>query len=95
METFQELEHDVVNHLSEILLIKTVGPLFKYSKVVAPNDVQGDFMKAKNCIDWLDTKSTSSVVYISFGSVVILKKEQVEEVANGLLNSLVKFLWVI
>ena len=90
METFQELEHDVVNHLSEILPIKTVGPLFKYPKVVAPSYVQGDFMKVENCIDWLDTKSTSSLVYISFGSVVILKKEQVEEIGNGLLNSLVK-----
>ncbi|KAL3360796.1 hypothetical protein AABB24_013979 [Solanum stoloniferum] len=95
METFQELERDVVNHLSGIFPIKTVGPLFKYPKEVAPNDVQGDFMKVENCIDWLDTKSTSSVVYISFGSVVMLKNEQVEEIAYGLLNSLVNFLWVI
>ncbi|MCD7455507.1 hypothetical protein HAX54_028491 [Datura stramonium] len=98
METFQELEHDVVNYLSKKFPIKTVGPLFKYPKEVAPtsnDDIQGDFMKVENCIDWLDTKSPSSLVYISFGSVVILKKEQVEEIAYGLLNSGVNFLWVI
>lgn len=99
VETFQELEHDVVNYLtSKKFPIKTVGPLFKYPKEVATtsnDDVQGDFMKVENCIDWLDTKSPSSLVYISFGSVVILKKEQVEEIAYGLLNSGVNFLWVI
>lgn len=96
METFQELEHDVVNYLSKNFPIKTVGPLFKYPKELAPtsNDVTGDFMKVENCIDWLDTKSPSSVVYISFGSVVVLEKEQFEEIAYGLLNSGVNFLWV-
>ncbi|KAF3643772.1 Cinnamate beta-D-glucosyltransferase [Capsicum annuum] len=97
METFQELEQDVVNYLSKKFPIKTVGPLFKYPKELGPtsSDVQGDFMKVENCIDWLDAKSPSSVVYISFGSVVILKKEQAEEIAYGLLNSGVNFLWVI
>lgn len=95
METFQELEHDVVNYLSKKFPIKTVGPLFKYPEEVGTNDIKGDFMKVENCIDWLDTKSKSSVVYISFGSVVILKNEQVNEIAYGLLNSGVNFLWVI
>nr|UHH90554.1 UDP-glycosyltransferase [Nicotiana benthamiana] len=99
METFQELELDVVNYLvSKNIPIKTVGPLFKYPKLVTSisDDVQGDFMKVdENCINWLDKKSSSSVVYISFGSIVILKKEQGEEIAYGLLNSGVNFLWVI
>ncbi|CAN4076981.1 unnamed protein product [Withania somnifera] len=92
-----KLEHDVVNYLSKKFPIKTVGPLFKHPEELAPtsNDVKGDFMKVENCTDWLDIKSPSSIVYISFGSVVILKQEQAEEIAYGLSNSGVNFLWVI
>ncbi|RVW61400.1 Gallate 1-beta-glucosyltransferase [Vitis vinifera] len=57
--------------------------------------VRGDFMKADDCIEWLDSKPPSSVVYISFGSVVYLKQDQVDEIAYGLLNSGVQFLWVM
>ncbi|KAM7266034.1 hypothetical protein ACFE04_003717 [Oxalis oulophora] len=93
METFLELEPEIVQHMSKIVPIKTVGPLFK---IPNGNKVRGDFIKASDdCIDWLNTKPTSSVVYISFGSIVYLKQEQLEELAHGLLNSGVSFLWVI
>ncbi|KAM3220024.1 gallate 1-beta-glucosyltransferase 84A23 isoform X2 [Capsicum annuum] len=59
-------------------------------------DIRGDLLTADSGImQWLDSKSSSSVVYISFGSIVILKQEQVDELAYGLLNSGVNFLWVI
>ncbi|XP_027361293.1 gallate 1-beta-glucosyltransferase-like [Abrus precatorius] len=93
MDTFQELEHDIVEHMSKIFPIKTVGPLFK-----APHEstVRGDLLKADDCImEWLNSKAPSSVVYISFGSVVYLKQEQVDEIAYGLLDSGVCFLWVM
>ena len=94
MDTFQELEPEVIEYMSKICPIKPVGPLYKNPKV--PNAaVRGDFMKADDCIEWLDSKPPSSVVYISFGSVVYLKQEQVDEIAYGLLNSGVQFLWVM
>ncbi|KAA8536237.1 hypothetical protein F0562_028715 [Nyssa sinensis] len=94
MDTFQELEPEVIEFASTFCPIKPVGPLFKNPK--APNSaVRGDFMKADDCIGWLDSKPPSSVVYISFGSVVYLKQEQVDEIAHGLLNSEVSFLWVM
>uniref|UniRef100_A0A5B7B7K1 Glycosyltransferase n=1 Tax=Davidia involucrata TaxID=16924 RepID=A0A5B7B7K1_DAVIN len=93
-DTFQELEPEIIEYVSKFCPIKPVGPLFKNPK--APNSaVRGDFMTADNCIDWLDSKPPSSVVYISFGSVVYLKQEQVDEIAFGLLNSEVSFLWVM
>uniref|UniRef100_A0A2N9HJA6 Uncharacterized protein n=1 Tax=Fagus sylvatica TaxID=28930 RepID=A0A2N9HJA6_FAGSY len=52
-------------------------------------------MKADDCLEWLDSKPAQSVVYISFGSVVYLSQEQVNEIAHGLLNSGVSFLWVM
>ena len=94
MDTFQELEPEVIEYMSKICPIKPVGPLYKNPKV--PNAaVRGDFMKADDCIEWLDSKPPSSIVYVSFGSVVYLKQDQVDEIAYGLLNSGVQFLWVM
>ncbi|CBI22524.3 unnamed protein product, partial [Vitis vinifera] len=45
MDTFQELEPEVIEYMSKICPIKPVGPLYKNPKV--PNAaVRGDFMKA-------------------------------------------------
>ena len=94
MDTFQELEPEVIEYMSKICPIKHVGPLYKNPKV--PNAaVRGDFMKADDCIEWLDSKPPSSIVYVSFGSVVYLKQDQVDEIAYGLLNSGLQFLWVM
>lgn len=94
MDTFQELEEEIIDYMSKICPIKTVGPLFRDPKTSVSN-VRGDFVAVDNCIDWLDSKPPSSVVYISFGSVVNLKQEQIEEIAYGILNSEVPFLWVM
>ena len=94
MDTFQELETRVIEYMSKIYPIKPVGPLYKNPKALNAA-VRGDFMKADDCIGWLDSKPPSSVVYISFGSVVYLKQEQVDEIAYGLLNSDLQFLWVM
>ncbi|CAN4107761.1 unnamed protein product [Withania somnifera] len=98
MDTFQALELEPVDHVSKICPIKTVGPLFKHLNLTAPigEDFRGDVLTADSGImQWLDSKSSSSVVYISFGSIVILKQEQIDELAYGLLNSGVHFLWVL
>ncbi|KAL2537474.1 UDP-glycosyltransferase 84A1 [Forsythia ovata] len=94
MDTFQELEQEIIDYMSKICPIKTIGPLFKDPKNSILN-VRGDFIAADNCIDWLHSKPPSSVVYISFGSVVKLKQEQIDELAYGVLNSEVPFLWVM
>lgn len=94
METFQELEPDEINYMNTLCPIKPVGPLFINPKLnLSP--ISGDFIKADDCIGWLDSKDQSSVVYISFGSVVHLKQEQIDEIAHGLLSSGVSFLWVL
>ncbi|KAL0835603.1 hypothetical protein Bca101_087492 [Brassica carinata] len=60
------------------------------------SDVSGDFCKPSDeCLEWLDSRPESSVVYISFGTVAYLKQEQMEEMAYGVLKSGLSFLWVI
>lgn len=50
---------------------------------------------SEECIEWLETKPKQSVVYISFGSMVSLTTKQMEEIALGLKESNLYFLWVI
>ncbi|KAK4803742.1 hypothetical protein SAY86_003559 [Trapa natans] len=95
MDTLQEAELEVIDHTSRICPIKAVGPLFK-SRQAPSASVRGDFVKAEGgCIGWLDSKPLGSVVYISFGSVACLKQDQCEELALGLLESGVNFMWVL
>ncbi|KVH93326.1 limonoid UDP-glucosyltransferase-like [Cynara cardunculus var. scolymus] len=95
METFQELEGDLITYMSKICPIRPVGPLFKNPLLETSTNICGDLIKADECLEWLDSKPPSSVVYISFGSVVSLSQEQVTEMAYGVLNSGVSFLWVL
>ncbi|GJX62257.1 gallate 1-beta-glucosyltransferase-like protein [Tanacetum coccineum] len=95
METFQELEGDLINYMSQICPIRPVGPLFKNPLLETSSNISGDLIKADDCLEWLDSKDPSSVVYISFGSIVSLSQEQVTEMAYGVLNSGVSFLWVM
>ncbi|KAK1417534.1 hypothetical protein QVD17_26663 [Tagetes erecta] len=95
METFDELEGDLIKYMSQICPIRAVGPLFKNPLLESNSNISGDLIKADDCMEWLNTKQPSSVVYISFGSVVSLSQEQVTEMAYGVLNSGVLFLWVM
>ncbi|XP_047975303.1 gallate 1-beta-glucosyltransferase-like [Salvia hispanica] len=102
MDTFEELEGENIEYMSRILgrPIRTLGPLFKdlESELESKKEskaLRADFFKAEDCIEWLDSKPPRSVVYISFGSVVHLQQEQVDEIANALAESEVAFLWVV
>uniref|UniRef100_M1BYM9 Glycosyltransferase n=1 Tax=Solanum tuberosum TaxID=4113 RepID=M1BYM9_SOLTU len=46
-------------------------------------------------MSWLDTQPPKSVIYVSFGSVAGLTKEELLEFWYGLVNSEQKFLWVM
>nr|DAD21414.1 TPA_asm: hypothetical protein HUJ06_022877 [Nelumbo nucifera] len=101
VDSFEELEHEVIEAMSHLSLppLRTIGPLFrslKGSSSNSSNGVRGDFWTAaEGCIQWLDSQPLSSVVYISFGSIAFLPKDQMEEMAWGLLKTGLPFLWVV
>lgn len=100
MDTFDDLEHQNIQYMSKIIgrPIITVGPLFKdlpTADTVQSKPLRADFFTAEDCIEWLDSKPPRTVVYISFGSVVYLLQEQVDEIAKGIVDSQVSFLWVL
>ncbi|KFK39470.1 hypothetical protein AALP_AA3G248400 [Arabis alpina] len=98
MDTFKELERDLIDHMSHLcpdIICTPVGPLFKMAETISSN-IKGDISKSTDhCIEWLDSKEPSSIVYISFGTVIHLKQEEIDEIAHGLLNSGLSFLWVV
>ncbi|KAK4489092.1 hypothetical protein RD792_004886 [Penstemon davidsonii] len=91
--TFEKLETEIAKWMFSQWPIKTIGPTCLLPKTstsqvqIEPNN--------KDCIKWLDSKDVGSVVYVSFGSLVSLKQEQMEELGQGLIMSKCNFLWVV
>jgi hypothetical protein len=99
INTFQALEsHELAAVRDELLADKVVptfaiGPLHK----IASTDNVGTSLRNqdRSCIKWLDTQEPGSVLYLSFGSVVRITKDDFTEVAWGLADSGKPFLWVV
>ncbi|XP_061958974.1 UDP-glycosyltransferase 84B1-like [Populus nigra] len=47
------------------------------------------------CIEWLNKEAPSSVIYVSFGSLVFLSAKQMECMAKALKNSNNPFIWAV
>ncbi|RWR82976.1 UDP-glycosyltransferase 84B2-like protein [Cinnamomum micranthum f. kanehirae] len=97
--SFYELEKDAVDSMKGIQPFIPVGPLVP-SLVLGKEDDEKDskfeMWKAEDsCIEWLDKQPPSSVIYISFGSILVLSSKQMENIALGLKESKRPFLWVV
>ncbi|MCD7454436.1 hypothetical protein HAX54_024875 [Datura stramonium] len=99
INSFDELEEKSMKILEKIGIC-SIGPLIP-SAFSDGNDIEDKsfgcdlFEKSETYCQWLDSKPEGSVVYVSFGSLAMLKEEQKEEVLQGLLESERPFLWVI
>lgn len=96
--SFHELEKDAIDSMAEIYPIKPVGPLVPPSLLGQDEseDVGIEMWKPQDsCMEWLNHQPPSSVIYISFGSLIVLSGKQLESIAKALKNSDKRFLWVI
>ncbi|KAL1291619.1 hypothetical protein HN51_060160 [Arachis hypogaea] len=99
--TFDELEQEVIEWLSKIWPLKTIGPCVPsmyLDKRLQHDKDYGISIHNQNidaCIEWLNDKPKGSVVYVSFGSMAGLSEKQTEELAYGLKNSNYYFMWVV
>ncbi|OIW13272.1 hypothetical protein TanjilG_25751 [Lupinus angustifolius] len=93
-----DLEKEIIDYMASGIPIYPIGPLVSQF-MLGENETIGINMNMweaeDSCIGWLDNKSCSSVIYISFGSVIVLSQEQVNNIAMALKNSEKSFLWVI
>lgn len=100
LNTFDDLEHDVVSALSTMFpRVYTLGPLqlmMNHLRDKRLNSLTSTLWKEDlDCIAWLDSKDPGSVVYVNFGSITVVTAQQLTEFAWGLANSKKTFLWVI
>ncbi|KZV43084.1 hypothetical protein F511_04476 [Dorcoceras hygrometricum] len=99
--SFHMLEEEVVNRMLKHWPMRPIGPTLPSFYLGNRLEVDNDYgFNVHNpntdiCIRWLDSKETRSVIYISFGSVSSLSKEQTAELAEALVNSGQSFLWVV
>ena len=100
INTIDALEGEAIRAVQSMNLI-TVGPLIPSAFLEQDLNKEESsfrcdlFERSNNYLQWLDSKQERSVVYVSFGSLVVLQKKQITEILHGLLESGWPFLWVI
>ncbi|KAL1315314.1 hypothetical protein HN51_042087 [Arachis hypogaea] len=102
MNTFDALEHDVLEACSSIHNmppIYPIGPLnfqLNHFNNEHLNKISSNLWREDlECLEWLDKQEPNSVVYVNFGSITTMTNENLIEFAWGLANSNKKFFWVI
>ncbi|CAI9783170.1 unnamed protein product [Fraxinus pennsylvanica] len=92
--TVQELEFEAISALNQKQPTYAIGPINFSTGSTKPATSQ-NLWPETDTKAWLDSKPTSSVLYVSFGSLVQTSKQIIQEIAHGLLLCKVSFLWVI
>ncbi|KAG6467155.1 hypothetical protein ZIOFF_075023 [Zingiber officinale] len=88
--SFKELEEPTFSYAPKIL---PIGPL---PTGLRPSRAVGYFWpEDAACLSWLDEHPPGSVVYVAFGSLTILRRSQLQELALGLEATGRPFLWVV
>ncbi|KAM3217575.1 UDP-glycosyltransferase 86A1 [Capsicum annuum] len=91
--TVQELEPETITSIQEKHSFYAIGPIVSanFTDLTIPSSLWSEI----DCTQWLDAKPHGSVLYVSFGSVALVNKEDILELAHGLMLSEVNFVWVL
>ncbi|KAA8538947.1 hypothetical protein F0562_025639 [Nyssa sinensis] len=101
IHTFDALEQDVLDALSSMFpRVYSIGPLQlllnRISEESRLKSIGYSIWKEEpECLQWLDSKEPESVIYVNFGSIVVMTPQQLVEFSWGLANSRHCFLWII
>lgn len=104
LNTYDELEHEVIDYLqkadTKIKHLQCGGPLLPLSFLTSAYNSskyanESMWKEDHQCLMWLDSQPSCSVLFVSFGSLVTLSARQAQEFALGLEDSMVPFLWVM
>lgn len=91
--TVQELESDTISALQALMPFYAVGPIIPSRSL--ENVMSTSLWVESNCSEWLGSKPNGSVLYVSFGSLANFTNDDVMEIAYGLMESNVDFVWVL
>ncbi|PPD72280.1 hypothetical protein GOBAR_DD30823 [Gossypium barbadense] len=99
INSFEDLEAEYVQWLKTHVghnRVFSVGPLSLIGPDVSDRGNSGSVSEMNDqVLTWLDRCPDGSVVYVCFGSQKLLRKEQMEALANGLEKSATRFIWVV
>ncbi|KAK7837551.1 scopoletin glucosyltransferase [Quercus suber] len=99
VNSFYELESVYADHYRKVLGRKAwhIGPVSLCSKDAEDKAQRGKeaSIDEHECLKWLGTKKSNSVVYICFGTIAKLSDSQLKEIAMGLEASGQQFIWVV
>ncbi|KAL6342472.1 hypothetical protein AAG906_011162 [Vitis piasezkii] len=83
INTFNALEEDVIKALGDFMNVVAIGPLMQLDSSISCDL----FERSKDYLPWLNSKPEGSVIYVSFGSLATVQKNQMEEIFHGLMES--------
>ncbi|XP_010552632.1 PREDICTED: UDP-glycosyltransferase 74B1 [Tarenaya hassleriana] len=102
VNSFQGLEtQDDESGDSEAIRAKLIGPMIPSAyldgRIKGDKGYGASLWKplSKECMDWLESKPSQSVAFVSFGSFANVTDKQLREIAFGLKESNFYILWVI
>ncbi|PIN05077.1 7-deoxyloganetin glucosyltransferase [Handroanthus impetiginosus] len=100
IHTFDDLEKEVPDAIRQKFdHVFTISPLQLLEHQVENlevNSIGSNLWKEDNaCIAWLNQRAPNTVLYVNFGSIIVLSPQQLLEFAWGLANSNQYFLWII
>ncbi|KAI3672846.1 hypothetical protein L6452_38946 [Arctium lappa] len=100
--TFHELDYDILDTLSSLFPpCFEIGPLHLLENKITDKSLLTSAIKSNlwkedtECLKWLDSKPPASVIYVNFGSIVVMTPQQLVEFCWGLAKSNYSFLWII
>ncbi|CAK9176927.1 unnamed protein product [Ilex paraguariensis] len=96
--TFESLEPRAVKAISEGKCITNgpTPPVYYIGPLIASNaKTNAKSGSEDECLTWLNSQPSQSVVFLCFGSNGVFIEEQLKEMAVGLENSGNRFLWVV
>lgn len=101
-DTFYELEPAYADYYQKMKKTKCwqIGPITHFSsKLIPRNELvnAADESSNSSCavVEWLNEQKHTSVLYVSFGSIVCFPEDQLTEIAKALEASGLPFIWVV
>ncbi|KAL3755670.1 hypothetical protein ACJRO7_002681 [Eucalyptus globulus] len=97
VNTFDSFEASTLKALRDGLCVPdgATPPTYCVGPLVATGGGTKDGDERQECLVWLDSQPSRSVLFLSFGSMGVFSTRQLKEMAVGLERSEVRFLWVV
>ncbi|KAK6145437.1 hypothetical protein DH2020_022257 [Rehmannia glutinosa] len=104
LNTFEDMEGPILDQIRKhIPNLYSIGPLHAHLKArLESKGMESSYRHSssfweedQSCMAWLDSQPANSVIFVSFGSITILTRDELLEFWYGLVNSKQRFLWVI